>query len=140
MLSRLKQRGACTAATFQAKPSSMPASSSAWIRFRQASTIFLNLRALLLGDDHLGLGLAGNGVAHAAAVDLDQAHVHLLRRGLQGAGQDLDGVAAVLVDVQARVAALQAVDGHLAAGAVLGRAGGPVLQGELACPGRRRSR
>ncbi len=57
-----------------------------------------------------GHGLAGDGVVLAAALDRDELELGRRLGFGQDAGQELDGVAAALVDVEARVAAAESGD------------------------------
>ena len=65
-------------------------------------------RAAIQGDN--GVGLARNGVAQVAGGDAGEFEraVLLIMQGLQDAGEDFDGVAALQVDFHARMAAFKA--------------------------------
>ena len=57
--------------------------------------------------------VTGNGVVELARVELSQTKVHLVLLHVEEARENLDGVGTLLIDVVARVTALQTLDGSL---------------------------
>ena len=71
----------------------------------------LDTLEVILGEHHDGLGLEGDGIAHVAAMPAHQASLVIDDSELHEACHQLVGVGASLVDLEAAVTALEALEG-----------------------------